>query len=360
MKLCAFICNTPFQILGVLNLVMNNVEESKDNTDIFIIAGFDHAQEVGQKLSTTGIFRNVILCNIPPKDHRQGKWRILRRLLFPQYIADDYSLPEKMRAPCRYGKVFTGDGNLLGLALKHFNREAKMILYDDGLASYMGNCLMDSQSRMYKTICGRLNLGVYSYEVCRMYVNHPPFCESSITDEVCGMPVLNENNPVLKTARGVFGFVEDSPVKNYRYILLGQMLEEMPGYNGRALETLIVPDYRDYFLLRKHPRQAPVESSVVKCDTVNNMWELECISTINGNHVLIAFYSTAQITPKLIAGKEPYLIFAYKLFLSDKAANETHKYEAMIEKLRNKYTSRNKIYVPETFEEYRQILTDIR
>ena len=83
----------------------------------------------------------------------------------------------------------------------------------------------------------------------------------------------------------------------------------------------------------------------------NNMWELECIQSINDGNVIFAAFSTAQFTPKLLFDKNPYIIFLYKIFdLEVKGADE------MIERFAHTYKYKSKIFVPKCMEEIDDII----
>ena len=62
-----------------------------------------------------------------------------------------------------------------------------------------------------------------------------------------------------------------------------------------------------------------------------------------------------MLTPKLIAGKEPYLIFLYKILLEKKCILYTDN-EKMINKVRELYIDKTKIFVPENMKELQNII----
>ena len=86
--------------------------------------------------------------------------------------------------------------------------------------------------------------------------------------------------------------------------------------------------------------------------------ELECCNTISDNHILIGGFSTAQLMPKILDGAEPYLIFVYKLFFDSKELSSTFwkSTETFIYKFRDQYKNKNKVFIPETMEEFKAIL----
>lgn len=288
----AIICNTPWQVLGAINIVVNNVEESTGNTDIFIINDFSGANQVCNQLKKETIFNKVVFCSKLDEKKKPAKWKTLKRLIFPKTVFKEYKVNDKYIAKNRYKKIFVGDGNLLGVAIKNQNKNSDFFLYDDGIDTYIGNSLMDGKSRIYKLIAKTLHIGKYSYQIKKLYVNCKMFCKSLVSKNIEELPKLNEHNSTVQIAKRIFQFSECSLLLSYRFIVLGQPLEERKGYNSEPFEALYPEKKLDLFLVRKHPRQKVINYGSIMYDSINNMWELECIFNINNKHVLISFYST--------------------------------------------------------------------
>ncbi len=351
----AVVCNTPWQILGAINIVVNNVEGSSGKSDLFVINDFSGAEKICEQLKKEKIFNSVVFCSALGRK-RPTKIKTLKRLLFPRKVFREYGINDRSIVKKQYRKIFIGDGNLLGRAIKSINRNVLVFLYDDGVDTYIGNSLTDGANRLYRRMGKILHWGEYSYRICKMYVNCKDFCISEVTKNVGELPKLDTKNKAVQIAKKVFCFSEQSMLLSHRFILLGQPLGERKGYNGKPFGILYPDQNRDMFLVRKHPRQEVIDNGLVTYDKVNNMWELECIFNINNEHVLIAYYSTAQITAKLIAGKEPYVIFVYKLFLDKGDEKEMEKYETIIRSFIDLYKKKDKVFVPSNEKEYSDII----
>ena len=84
---------------------------------------------------------------------------------------------------------------------------------------------------------------------------------------------------------------------------------------------------------------------------------MECLSNITNEHILVGDCSNAQFSPKILANKEPYLIFAYRLFYSYHDLEDPNNYEKQIDRIRKAYSRKDKILIPKNVEELRNALT---
>ena len=69
--------------------------------------------------------------------------------------------------------------------------------------------------------------------------------------------------------------------------------------------------------------------------------------------VFVSKFSTACFTPKMLLGAEPTIIFVKNLY---KNYVGTRISDALIEKLRESYEHKDRIYVPNSYEELKFII----
>lgn len=355
----AIVCNTPLQVLGAINIVANNVEGTRNCTDLYISGNFRHVDEICAALEETRLFNRITRCAPKEKQTQSHKLQTLRKLCSPRAIWAERQVSDPSVLTADYDQIFVGDNDLIGAALNAQSRNADIIVYDDGMDCYVGNCITGRLSAPYRMIGRLLHIGVFAYRIKKLLINNTAFCRSEISPCIQQLPRLTADNPVIPVAKTVFSF-QDSLVPDRRFILLGQPLEELPGYNGKPFLSAVPPAQdASQFLLRAHPRQELPDTAIIDRDTVGNLWELECIFSLRDEQVLLGCYSTSQLAPKMIAGKEPYVVFLYKLFLPGLPAAEEEKYKTMISLLQESYQNKNKIFIPETFEELYELLQEI-
>ena len=75
------------------------------------------------------------------------------------------------------------------------------------------------------------------------------------------------------------------------------------------------------------------------------MWEIECQNTITDNHVLVSFFSTASFTPKMLYGKEPYVILLYKML-----GVEFFNADELVSGLQSLYSNPQKVILVENLD----------
>ena len=81
------------------------------------------------------------------------------------------------------------------------------------------------------------------------------------------------------------------------------------------------------------------------------MWEIECQNTITDNHVLVSFFSTASFTPKMLYGKEPYVILLYKML-----GVEFFNADELVSSLQLLYSNPEKVILVENFDELHAVI----
>lgn len=346
----AMVCNTPYQILTAINMLVNKVEDIS-HVDLFVIDCFSNSKNTIANLIKSKLFDNIIVCK--PKTVKANKFRTFFDLCNTSKLLNRYEFSDTNFLKYKYKTLFVGDGNELGICIHKINR-CEIIAFDDGAISYVGNCFQDNIGILYRVVGRLLKIGVFSYKINKIYVNCKEACNSKI-ETIEQLPLINNENCLIKYANEIFGFGIDSKLKNYRYILLDQVLSEKKGFNGKELNILYDENLvlREKGIVRKHPRKENIniDSNKIACDTVKNMWELETMRNISPNNVLIGAGSTAQITPKMISNKEPYIIFTYLLFFE-----KNEEFFQIAKMITNMYEDKTKIFIPKNLEEFNNII----
>lgn len=352
------ICNTPYQIFNAVNIIMNRVEGVDSHTDLIIEKNFRNAEIIGGNIRKLNICRNVIYAQ--KKDNRKRtKMGQLMTLFHMKSVIDDYEFSDKNFYKNAYDYLWVGDGNRIGLAVYEFQKNAEVVWYDDGVSTYSEYPTKFNQKKLIKLITGIFKIGTQKYRKGKIYVNNQRASRCK-EFEVKQLPVLNKENKVLPVLFELFNYdISKSFLADKKYIVLGQMLNEQQGYKGIGIfELLQKADMNmEQLVLRKHPRDTCSYTGCV-IDMGMNIWELECIEVINDNHVLISCFSTAQINPKLIADKEPFLIFLYKILLAA-SSPLICEFDCMTAEVREWYKDNKKIFVPSDIGELKHVLNVI-
>lgn len=354
----AIVCNTPFQILGAINIVCNKLFDAE--FDLYLDGAFRDADSVYKQLCDCNVFKNIYYWE-KKRNRRKSRLRSFFKLINNYVLLKDFNFTDNSFKNKRYQKVFVGDGNLIGIYLTSCNKNAELIIYDDGIATNVGNALFDTIGKFYSFFGGILKLGVFRYNVQKLLVNNVDFCQSNISPNKEQLPTLNLENKAFDIAKRVFSYNFDSLLREKTLVYLGQPLAEKQGYNGRPGLFFLdyFPEFKNNLIVRAHPRQSLEEFNGCEIDKVNNMWELECITSITNSHILFSFCSTAQIMPKLLCDKEPYIVFLFKLFIDSYDTNEYKNDMLIYESIKSVYRDKEKIFLPENIEDLKHFINKV-
>lgn len=351
----AIVCNTPFQVLGAINIVVNKLYDGE--FDLYLYGEFRNADSVYKNLKDAKIFNNIYYWK-ENKNRLKSRIHTFLKLTNRNWLLNDFIFLDDSFEKEYYQKIFIGDGNLIGIYLTKQNKTAELIFFDDGIATNVGNALFDTIGKFYLIFGFIFNLGVFKYKVSKLLVNNIAFCKSTITKNIEQLPFLTTENKAIDIAKNVFSFNLDSILLNKSVLYLGQPLEEKQGYNGMGALFFLnyIPELKNSFIVRAHPRQSVADFDGCEIDSINNMWELECMNSITDSHVLFGFCSTAQLMPKLLCNKEPYIVFLFKLFLDSFDSNEFRNDMEIYESIKSVYRDKDKVFLPESLDELKDFV----
>lgn len=344
-----FVCWTPYQVLNAMNFVLSDVEGAKGNADIYIYHDFSASEKLSEALKNSGIFNNVYDVEVYDKRRKiwYSKFAKIKRLLMPYSTIKHFLKADIDVRKQGYKTLIIAGNNLFSINMYNAIKGLQVYFIDDGNGTYIGDMRERDITLIYKIFNIIFNRGPMSYDVKKLYVNNKDACRSTICKNMIQLPRLSADSEVLERAKKVFGYIPNTTFKDNKYIYLTQPLYETAiGDRAPEIEKTFLSAIKDNVLVRIHPRQNAEDYAEYKCDEAKNLWEIECLSQINDNHVLIGGFSTAQFVPKLLFDCEPKLIFTYKLY-----GCVMPSVDEMIKIIKDVYRNPERIYVPETIEE---------
>lgn len=354
----AIVCNTPYQLLNAINIVVNNIEHARENSDLFVVNRFRNANCMVNRIQKCDIFSKIYYVNV--KNIINAKTNVFERFIKysnPKTAFNIFDIAPLDFLENNYNQIFIGDAMQFGMALCRYYHNAKVFTFDDGMSSYFGSYLMNERSA--KTTLKRLLFNVFPICPQKNYVNCLKVCKSTVASQNSQLPILDLDNNALGVIKKVFEYKDNCILYSNKYVFLERPFEENKNYNGRnPIELLQSLGIKDNCVFRIHPRSTN-KYNIDIIDYGINLWELECLFSISDEHVLMADLSTAQFSPKIIAGKEPYLVFLYNLFCDELDKDVADKYDEQINMARFLYDNENKIFVPKNEEELANILKTI-
>lgn len=340
----AFVCGTPLQLLGCIDLVFHQLEIGGSAPDLYLRHDFTGSGELAQRLSAAGIFGNVFQIGTPggkpfsirgnePDTLPDQPLDLLCRQIGPAYRT----------VGTHYAKlVFTYPYDTVK-ALFRLNPHAEIVTFEDGIGSYFGDILAS-------------NGGSLLPHPRRLYLWNARMYTGSLIDDVRSLPSMAEDAAMQLIVAEIFGITAQSlaPYRGKRCIYLTQPIDGKPERERELHETIAALEpWRTTTVVRRHPRDNAPEAPGFTYDRENAQWELLCLSgVIDSTSVLVSSISTAQLSPKLLHDAEPTLIFTARL----DGRNATPGELSVIETIRNAYRDRERIVVPRTADEFHTAL----
>lgn len=355
-KRIVFACDTPLQVLNAINLKETHFAECEGT--LFIYNQFQSAKEIEQRLQETNIFKYVYLVS-KYKEYPTflQKLATLKRLLFPYATLKKYTEGATKINKYKYSYVAFSFITTFSLTVFGMAKTDSFLQLEDGMGTYVGDILNDYTSGLFKKIITHTNYRnvIQPKKVC---LYNPQMRNSDV-------PVLKlENNfskEMCKKIEHVYGYKPNHMYENSRCIYLTQPFEETKGYiekNGQSINKTLY-EYRDETLVRLHPREKEGSYEAFATDLFKNLWELECIHQIGEKHILVGAFSTTQLMPKVLKNKEPYVVFLYKILFEDTENEYWQDITRFIDMFSSFYSKPERIYIPESVEEFKDILSKI-
>ena len=357
----AFACDTPLQVVNCASFVLNDVQGSKGHSDIYIYHQFKGSRELAERLQQAGIFNHVYNIGVY-QSHTSliGKLSTLLRLLFAKHTIQKNASEKIGMNRKAYSAICTSFPTTFTTGLHDAYPEAEVYLIEDGAGSYFGDIVNDYSTGFFKFVdrffCGN----ELSIQPQAIYLSSPQLSRNSLSCEIRQLPALSEGD--IGKIEKVFDYKENDLYRSSRIVYLTQPIAEKKGFlpeREKELEALL-STLGNQAVARIHPRQADKQVPGLQRDTYANLWELECMEQIGSDHVLIGAFSTAQFMPKLLKNAEPVVICTYKLLFNDLTDPFWQGAEKFIADFKAMYSDPEKIQVPETLDELKELLSRIR
>ncbi len=363
-----YICDTPYQIFNVLNIVFNDFDlengEKSAERDLYIINQFRSAGSLAKKIKKTNMFSKVYL--LRKDDTKFLKVGTKRNIymsidfLFPKIFLRNRFKDYDFRTINykKYDVVYASGAFSTVAAVLKLNTQARFCMYEDGLGSYSGNYIeISSGGRLNKKFCDLFHVGSYVCKPEKLLVNNVALCNSTSVprNKIQKLPEFNEK--FIELCNRIFDVSEDN---DYLIYWLSQPLDSHQGAEEtRNIIREKMYMYRDNLVVRMHPRDLDYHFySGFRLDKGKDLWELTIAKRNANEMILIGTYSSAQVTPKVLFDMEPTLIFLHALnhTMSQEKISDIN---SKIEQLKELYRDQDKIYIPQNENELEVVLRSV-
>ena len=341
-----YYCNSAYQLINILNLHWHRQNAGFENiadysADIIIMKAFYGAEKLAKIVEEGQVFNKVYALN--KAEDNSGLMHLFKTskdVLMPKnYLKTKYHLDTNK---LNYDVLTVPKFSRIVAAIWQLNKKCSLQLYEDGLATYFFDLdLLVPRSRSYKLLYKRCNYGRDFLDFTDLYLLAPKLFIGKCVDKVRQLPDFNkEYLNKLKADFSEFAGFEDEMDK--RVLWFAQSM-----YDDHKVLN-ILKQYQDDVLYCPHPRYPDACNDFLTAKG-GQIWEMKALNMDDINDkCLVSINSTALFNPKLLFGKEPYLIFVYKLV---KLFYDYSLFEETIKRFKDEYHDKDKVMIPETFEE---------
>ena len=352
---CAYICWRPYQIFNSLNLLYNNVEDSKNDSDLYI-QDLPIMKNLAEQIGKLGCFRNIYVFNEKNRGDGVGVTPLKMARIYAMRTVNFINPVRaiKKNCPCigtfenEYDVILCSGWISFSMEFANCNPKAKIVLFEDGSGNYV-NDLIENMPRIQKTYYGILKAffkkGPLVTKVSCMYVYEPSAMAVSRKYPVYAMPKINENT--YRILCDVFKYDDASNIYDENSVVfLDQPLKHISKeYDQSKIIDCLSIDKR--FVCRRHPLQKADETLPYE-DKVRPMWELVA-NKFSNKTVLVSTFSTGQLTPTMIYGRYPTLVFLYRMN-EEEGSDAFNRIRKFIDLFRENYDGI--IVEPRSFSEF--------
>lgn len=396
-----FVCLTDYQMLNALNIKINLLK-NKD-ADILFFDNKEGHHKLAERLSQTGVFKNVFLHQFTNVKglHEYLRGKIagvnfgsatinsageIKYKAFCKLLGKKYKINAKLYDNKQIN--FADYDDLYGIPTKDVvkdtmklvlaeNKTAKVNFIEDGTSTYW--------KRSIKTDLPVNSIYLYQPELANYYA------DSKYRSLIKFIPQINwDNDEFRKLINFVFGFKKTDTEYNNKVIFFDQNWDPMPEYlqNLKGIKKIVLQKhYKKHLkestiydkkmqmfkiladkisdsnrvIVKLHPRS---DNAFIKdylkspCHMAENVkvpWEVVEDNCIFTNNIWVTVSSTALCSLKTVFKNKKEnvkLIFLYKLVYpkEDKYKDDN----TFFENFRNKYPQN--VFIPESIDEYKALL----
>lgn len=362
----AFFCTTPYQVLNAFTLS----KQIEGLSDIYIIDQFEKASQLVDAVKKSCRFEKVQLIHEYSifKMKREGaKASTLRRRYLQIYIRLDKYVKEIIPDLSIYTDLFASCNSFVPrmffLSAAKNKLDIRYHYYDDGIGSYYNEQIYRLSGFDY--YARRLLLGKRAAHIkYDVYLYSPELFERLLPD------VLIDVHKILAIQRDVedretidrIYSIDSYKMIQQEIVFLDTVHAEMSypmGHEGvmHEMNEILEKVGKKNVIIKPHPRDIKRWFDCDYYEQPSVPMEVLCMHQDFSNKILISFFSTSLITPKMLYGQEPVLIMLYKVLGS--TINIELK-DRLCKSMTSIYKDKDRVYVPETKQELLNIIETLK
>ena len=331
---------------------------------LIILSRSELMTEIGWRCLKKGLVRSV---SIYPSLNNISALRFLTILFLPKYSFRKFLKKLALTKGREKVNVVFVQSMLSALIIKRVIAAEEINLVDEGLSSYTGRVTNKRyRSKGFKLIASLLHGRNYERIVSRFFLAEPAMLSPDVT-----LPALKINFNV-ETLRDLLEKSDKSFAREQKKIIyigvpLFGLIDLCKDQNidrslflerAEKILSVLVTQMDGRLLYKKHPLEKTEDlKKKFKSEVgfIDGLWEEICFNCADGQMILFNFFSTAVTFPKLVLGREPTIVFLYRLLPADVLHGDE-----VVESLRKTYSDPSKVLAPSSIEELKRLVRTLK
>ncbi len=352
-----FFCSTPLQIYT--SVILGKTEFVGEQKIIYILNYFNDCEKYLDRIEKFNLFEEVRFVKAwsmygKLKKREKG---FLNYLGYNIYYYSRYAkvLDEYNIVINENDRVFFSYLEPICLMIAKLNKRKKLNIhflgFEDGIGAYL--LPLDRKPNKIEKVLG---CEPYYKKECYWVYRPEYIAEESRNNTVVGIQYKIDDD-VRNTLLGIWSDYSGITDKS-RCIFFDDVITDKDLYN--TIE--ILRDYKDYITVKKHPRRMDhfyEKWNFAEFEPQSIPFEAVVTNSNVSDRVLINYFSSAVLNVIFEFDQRPTLIFLFELVDDPMYKEKLDDLRRVIDYLKDIYEDKNKIIVPHTYEELRNIMNDI-
>lgn len=361
----AIVCDTPYQLMSAI-MVACSIKNT-DEPFVFFINTYLYRKE--QTFDYSSIHPRIgSIFYYGRKQMSAGL--LLSGLLNPLRMLDSIEgFDKNMDLSCIISSRTTYIATYLYNYFAEKNPDLKLYLVEEGIGEYSSRLIHTRFTRA----CAFLHKKTHLDRVSEAYFSAPDLYPYETGFPVTKVPAINEEGRGIIESMFNMGSVKKSNVlSSYPCIVLSEPTtvelkkqEDVDAYHRTEEEILdTVADVigKNNAIIKVHPIDPNYKNDKIKTYYTKLPMESLLLDMDANSKIFISPMSTAMLTPRLLFGKEPFLIFTYKMLIDPIRAHvgeaaHLERYIAFVNSFIAAYPDPSKCAAPESASELKVVLS---
>jgi hypothetical protein len=348
-----FLCSTPYTLFNAINLLQAQ-DKSKIEADLVVFERSPAVKKYASTKASSQIFSRVYLV----KDFQGTKWLLPYSMLFfafPKLVFRWVTKKHRKMPKEQYTKLISQNYYFATLFYRIYSK-ATYYQMEDGLGSYANQHFKPGNRAFPLNIVEKIAGNRLVPSFAGQYVYRPELVPEGFLSP---FPLKNSGENI-EQLEPVFQYQKNDVYQTHRIVFFGDNAMHCENrLKYRLYEDILRQiQKKEKIVYRRHPAEGeerPFEHKILY-DTYENMWELECGKQISDEHILVNFFSTAALTPKILYDREPMLVFLFPILGLKWEIEDS--YRQYVDKIRKLYRNPEKIIVVEKEDDLRKVILD--